>query len=169
MQRAKSTEIDQGMTRKIPFEITEVRKRKRVVIRSGEIDKEPKEENVIGLVWKKHFYFGHLDQLLTVTKKGFLGREKKVDKIMWDFNWSEPLDENGVPHYSEELENELMNSGGTQLVNAIISLQSFTLSRYQLGMIGLTMLFGSLIGLGLESFIHLAPSTVIHWLPSAPR
>src|SRR5438132_14392765 len=102
MQRAKSTEIDQGMTRKIPFEITEVRKKKRVVIRSGEIDKEPKEENVIGLVWKKHFYFGHLDQLLTVTKKGFLGRERKIDKIMWDLNRSEALDVDGMPDYREE-------------------------------------------------------------------
>src|SRR5437879_3299993 len=112
MEAAKSVEIDEGPTRKIPWEITKVRKNKKVVIKNGEVTKEPKQENLIAVVWKKHFYFADLGHLLTVTKKDFFGRERRIDKIMWDVNYSEQLDENGVPHFSPELENELMSSGG---------------------------------------------------------
>lgn len=118
---------------------------------------------------KKDFMFWNKRAFFTnhILKEDIGGHKPKYRYfIRWNEYYSEALPnaENTMPDYSTELENIDLADMATQLKKALGHIGGFVFDRPMIILMGMAMVFGMPIGLMLNTFYPIVPSTIVHWV-----
>lgn len=146
--------------RNIPIEITAVNETgtAQVIVAKGRV---PKNKKLVLVRYpdlpKVGLYFVNLKALW------------KDNKLHFQREICEPIDEKGQPVKCEELERMLVDSGMVQITDAVAILGSpIRLTRSMIIVLLFTGLVFLSVGLSLNSLFHLVPNVSVHWLPNVP-
>lgn len=162
------SEVTKRLPPKIKFEITRADKEtgKRVIVKKGEVSTSAQYFIVKGI--KERWY--QIDAKYVWSVKDPKGKKPDTLKLVYDLFYSEPLAENSmVAEFSQETENAMVNSYLDQLITVATVGSKFVIGEKEailmIASAGLCVFFG----LSMNSFLHLVPNTVVHWLSAAPQ
>ena len=156
--------IDIKAKTSIPYQITRVKDKKRVVIKQGKFRK--------GQLWidravKQRLFYADLKKLSWVEKKSFMGKVNYIQMLIFDVFYSEPLDpKNDTPEWSQEVEDMVVDSKVDQEVEVAGGPQPFKITRNIAIAMVIAAISSGFVGLSLNSMFHFVPNTVIHWVPT---
>ena len=151
----------------IPIELTKVKGNGRAVVVRGKARVKP---NLLGQFtmhffrYKDMAYLIKLSKIIEVEERAW-GKVRKVEKLVYDILYSEPLNQDGTITWDWDLEQVITDSGMDQYVQAATFEQGVRLDAGLVKILAVVGFFGILFGMGINGAAHLVPITVVHWLP----
>ena len=153
--------IDVKTPNKIPYQITRVRNKKRVVIKVGTFRKG---QFSIAKAIKNRIYYPDVHQLSWLSKKARFVKEKLIQCLLLDVFYAEPINPaSGVPEWSQEVEDMYLDSKIGGEIEIAEGPQPFKINRTTAIAMIVAAVFCGFFGLSMNAIFHLVPGTVVHW------
>lgn len=157
---------------KLPVEFTKIQKTeddkdgKRVVVEIRKIRWRGSSERYQFIQRGKALHYVDLQRLRWEPKRG---HKKGFWKLQYDETICEPLDKDGNAHYHQNVATILRDETMMQLVTIAQMLLPLTITRQMVYLMAVFSVIALFIGLGVNEIFHTAPTTIVSWLPSAPK